>query len=510
VTWSPSYRCTVPSPQRSLTTRSPTGNGSAEGRAAGCRRADAIRELSHERHKHAELESLRAQHKSAAEAIRSDKTARAGLVVGGGQERAARLGEISAAIDTRQVELDAVARRERALYALRDDTADVRARRAPALREQLEQAHAGAGLSTDEWEAFTLEFRGDVDDTIQSQLTAAEAQRLRLTGTATIVAEPSTENPYMDDDADLAATPLNALRNEANRLQLLIGLDQRKTIQLRTLDDKIAKAEIALSKVAERITDAEGARARIKALNERRKAEYAAMFDAFKEEQEQLALLYEPLAASLHEAGAVLGNLVFTVRRDVDIERWAKTGEDLLDLRTGPFKGVGSLLQAAHEKLAKAWRHGSGTDAADAMAKFREEYDDTILEHAPAHARESQEAFWEWGADVASWLDSTDHIELRYGVQYDGVEIEQLSPGTRGIVLLLLYLSIDRNDDRPLIIDQPEENLDPKSVFEELVGEFRNARQRRQVIIVTHNANLICQYGRRPSDRRFVRAAPPE
>jgi hypothetical protein len=510
VTWSPSYRCTVPSPQRSLTTRSPTGNGSAEGRAAGCRRADAIRELSHERRKHAELESLRAQHKSAAEAIRSDKTARAGLVMGGGQERAARLGEISAAIDTRQVELDAVARRERALYALRDDTADVRARRAPALREQLEQAHAGAGLSTDEWEAFTLEFRGDVDDTIQSQLTAAEAQRLRLTGTAIIVAEPSTENPYMDDDADLAATPLNALRNEANRLQLLIGLDQRKTIQLRTLDDKIAKAEIALSKVAERITDAEGARARIKALNERRKAEYAAMFDAFKEEQEQLALLYEPLAASLNEAGGVLGNLVFTVRRDVDIERWAKTGEDLLDLRTGPFKGVGSLLQAAHEKLAKAWRHGSGTDAADAMAKFREEYDDTILEHAPAHARESQEAFWEWGADVASWLDSTDHIELRYGVQYDGVEIEQLSPGTRGIVLLLLYLSIDRNDDRPLIIDQPEENLDPKSVFEELVGEFRNARQRRQVIIVTHNANLICQYGRRPSDRRFVRAAPPE
>ena len=385
-----------------------------------------------------------------------------------------------------------MARRERALYALRDDTADVRARRAPALREQLERAHAGAGLNTDEWEAFTLEFCGNVDETIQGHITAAEAQRLRLTGMATIVAEPSKEDPYVEDDADLAATPLNALRNEAKRLQLLIGLDQRKTIQLRALDDKIAKAEIALSKVAEHITEAEGARTRIEALNERRRAEYAAMFDAFKEEQEQLALLYEPLAASLYEAGGVLGKLVFTVRRDVDVERWAKTGEeDLLDLRTGPFKGVGSLLQAAHEKLANAWRHGSGTDAADAMAKFREEYDDAILQHAPVHARESQEALWKWGADVASWLDSTDHIELRYGVQYDGVEIEQLSPGTRGIVLLLLYLSIDRNDDRPLIIDQPEENLDPKSVFEELVGEFRSARQRRQVVIVTHNANLI-------------------
>jgi len=71
------------------------------------------------------------------------------------------------------------------------------------------------------------------------------------------------------------------------------------------------------------------------------------------------------------------------------------------------------------------------------------------------------------------------------------VDIEQLSPGTRGIVLLLLYLAIDGTDDRPLIIDQPEENLDPQSIFEELVARFREAKKRRQIIIVTHNANLV-------------------
>jgi len=76
-------------------------------------------------------------------------------------------------------------------------------------------------------------------------------------------------------------------------------------------------------------------------------------------------------------------------------------------------------------------------------------------------------------------------------VQYEGVDIEQLSPGTRGIVLLLLYLAIDQEDDRPLIVDQPEENLDPKSIFDELVDRFRKTRLRRQIIIVTHNANLI-------------------
>ena len=79
----------------------------------------------------------------------------------------------------------------------------------------------------------------------------------------------------------------------------------------------------------------------------------------------------------------------------------------------------------------------------------------------------------------------------RYGLQYDGVEIESLSPGTRGVVLLLLYLAIDTGDDRPLIIDQPEENLDPQSVFDELVPVFKEAKKHRQIIIVTHNANLV-------------------
>jgi ABC-type cobalamin/Fe3+-siderophores transport system ATPase subunit len=55
----------------------------------------------------------------------------------------------------------------------------------------------------------------------------------------------------------------------------------------------------------------------------------------------------------------------------------------------------------------------------------------------------------------------------------------------------LLYLALDGGDDRPLIIDQPEENLDPKSVFEELVSLFVATKAKRQVIMVTHNANLV-------------------
>ena len=85
-----------------------------------------------------------------------------------------------------------------------------------------------------------------------------------------------------------------------------------------------------------------------------------------------------------------------------------------------------------------------------------------------------------WSKQFAHWLFGTDHITVRYEIAYDGVDIRMLSPGTRGIVLLLLYLALDDSDDRPLIIDQPEENLDPKSVFDELVANS-SSRPRRSV-----------------------------
>ena len=45
-------------------------------------------------------------------------------------------------------------------------------------------------------------------------------------------------------------------------------------------------------------------------------------------------------------------------------------------------------------------------------------------------------------------------------------------------------------DDKPLIIDQPEENLDNESVYKYLVKFIKQAKENRQIIMVTHNPNL--------------------
>ncbi len=53
-----------------------------------------------------------------------------------------------------------------------------------------------------------------------------------------------------------------------------------------------------------------------------------------------------------------------------------------------------------------------------------------------------------------------------------------------------VFLRLD-NRTKPLLIDQPEDNLDNKSVFEDLVEDFREIKKKRQIIIATHNPNLV-------------------
>jgi ABC-type cobalamin/Fe3+-siderophores transport system ATPase subunit len=67
-------------------------------------------------------------------------------------------------------------------------------------------------------------------------------------------------------------------------------------------------------------------------------------------------------------------------------------------------------------------------------------------------------------------------------------DFAKLSLGQQQSILLALILS--SSSERPLIIDQPEDNLDGEFIYSTLVPVLRRAKERRQVIIVTHNANV--------------------
>jgi hypothetical protein len=225
----------------------------------------------------------------------------------------------------------------------------------------------------------------------------------------------------------------------------------------------------------------------LSAARHRRKL-YLHVFEQLVQEEEVLDTLYAPLKTRLDGAKGALSKLAFVTERTIDLETWCKQGESQFDLRSGHrVRGLGSIKKLAEEHLVPAWRTGTAEEVAAAMDRFRNEISKEMRNMPPWLNPDERRA---WYKAISAWLYNTNHIKLRYGIEYDGVAIEQLSPGTRGVVLLLLYLAVDLYDQRPLIIDQPEENLDPHSVFEELVPHFRDARKRRQVIIVTHNATV--------------------
>jgi ABC-type lipoprotein export system ATPase subunit len=91
--------------------------------------------------------------------------------------------------------------------------------------------------------------------------------------------------------------------------------------------------------------------------------------------------------------------------------------------------------------------------------------------------------------ELYNYLYGMEYVQPFFQLKMNGKPLSSLSPGERGALLLLLYLFVDM-DDKPLIIDQPEENLDNESVYTYLVSFIRQAKKKRQIIIVTHNPNL--------------------
>lgn len=67
-------------------------------------------------------------------------------------------------------------------------------------------------------------------------------------------------------------------------------------------------------------------------------------------------------------------------------------------------------------------------------------------------------------------------------------DFSKLSMGQQQSILLTLLLYSKRNC--PLIIDQPEDNLDSEFIYKTLVKNLKRIKEHRQVIIVTHNANI--------------------
>jgi ABC-type lipoprotein export system ATPase subunit len=259
-----------------------------------------------------------------------------------------------------------------------------------------------------------------------------------------------------------------------------------------------ADAPDTLEGIKARLLQLDNLPAALKSHEERRLKLAGDIFETLDTQRKARAGLFEPVQQ------LVQGNAL--IREDYKLQFQATLGGSadalaaalfaLIKNNTGEFRGeeeafgtvrklaeqcdfsikesVLELVQRLHQKILEAV-HGAA-DAGIGIA--------SILRgsRSPSGANKTP-------CDVYDLIYGLSFLEPRYSLLFQDTQIEQLSPGQRGALLLIFYLLVDKGQN-PIILDQPEENLDNQTVFSLLVPVLSEAKKKRQIIMVTHNPNL--------------------
>lgn len=96
----------------------------------------------------------------------------------------------------------------------------------------------------------------------------------------------------------------------------------------------------------------------------------------------------------------------------------------------------------------------------------------------------------EFADHIQCWFPEDD-LNIQYSRRTDRpdwVPLTQGSPGQRTAALLAFLLAFG---EHPLVLDQPEDDLDNRLIYDLIVRQIRENKLRRQLIIVTHNPNIV-------------------
>ena len=331
---------------------------------------------------------------------------------------------------------------------------------------------ASAGIPETERTPFHPAFPGDIEPPLARRSAALQqsvAQR-----------EGAVQNPAQGTIRWLEAGIKTLMERES--------ADKARQKRITNIQTRIAAIGAEIERIQAEIARIEGPeKARMAAAHTERMDAYFSYFKNLKSEQQTLEELYAPVKARLAEDGASQErDLEFSIRWEAHVDQWLARGSVLFDQRrTIPYGTMQDLQKGAERILVPAWTSGEPESIKRAIEQFLEEFRKKELPPS-SYLRSDVTA-----NDLLQWLYEVNHIRLTYGLKCNGVQLENLSPGTKGIVLLILYLGLDVNDTRPLIVDQPDENLDNESIYSLLTVYFKKAKARRQIILITHNPNLV-------------------
>jgi ABC-type lipoprotein export system ATPase subunit len=236
---------------------------------------------------------------------------------------------------------------------------------------------------------------------------------------------------------------------------------------------------------------------------------------------ERLAKVHERIAQPVrdHIAKQPLTRDLYQLAFDVRISERGLA--DRLFALVGHTSGTFAGVQQGNQRLRQLVSEADFTSA-DGAASFADLLLDRLKRDSKTPQMARLESLLKRGAaieDVYDLVYSFEYLGPTFELGLNEKPLRRLSPGERGILLLVFYLVVDLGDI-PLIIDQPEGNLNNQSIFKHLVPVFMAAKERRQIIIVTHNPNIAvvcdaeqivhCRIDQDGSHRVHYRSGAPE
>lgn len=277
-----------------------------------------------------------------------------------------------------------------------------------------------------------------------------------------------TEQPKVEVQISKIETDLGELQ----------GIDRTIAQLRRTIDNITNEIEV----INEHIKALQEKEKRIQTLDSQRIEKFADLMQKTVEQRVYLQKIIDQFEMGQDDllTGLSFSAVVETIGRDENRDDYLDNIMEKLDGRTHSHESVNKSLSGVIENIIQLLNitdltKGIGhNDKALALVQQLHEWGKTV------RLKRSESEFFN------ALFSPFFHIGLH--IEFNDRPLEALSMGERAIVLLKILLGLD---DKPLLIDQPEEHLDNRYIYDELMPAFRNAKNRRQIIIATHNANLV-------------------
>lgn len=226
---------------------------------------------------------------------------------------------------------------------------------------------------------------------------------------------------------------------------------------------------------------------RRKGLQENRLEKTVQIFDLLDEQRVNRETLFQPVQQLIQNNDLIRNEykLQFKAELSSTTELIADKLFSLVKQASGEFRGESESLATIKDLTD---RHD--LNSKQSLLDFLSELHDKL--ESSSNGQIGIESMLRKGRsadEVYDFLFDLEYLKPRYTLMFQGAHIGQLSPGQRGSLLLIFYLLVDKGNS-PIILDQPEENLDNETIVSLLVPVLNEAKQKRQIIMVTHNPNL--------------------